>query len=137
MKRRDFFGLGAGAAAALAFPSVAVAQKFDGSIDEVVIATPKLILIDTETLDRLHSLGQSKLAGVEIRPGGMVAADDVTVPLLKKNIDSHTFYSEQVDLALTPADGLVTFVRGTPLNFDANGDGVLDSIRTVVNYRCR
>jgi hypothetical protein len=63
-----------------------------------------------------------------------VAASDVNWPLQNPNVIPYSFVTSPVDVALTPRNGMITFPAGTPLNFDSNGDGIPDSIRTVVSY---
>jgi hypothetical protein len=63
----------------------------------------------------------------------------VTPVELKSELDNAgiipgTFVSDPVDVSLNCRNGVVTFLAGTPLNFDLDGDGIPDSIRTVVSY---
>ena len=39
-----------------------------------------------------------------------------------------------MDVALFPRNGMILFPAGTALNFDFDGDGIPDAIRTVVSY---
>jgi hypothetical protein len=63
----------------------------------------------------------------------LVTPIDVKAELKKPNIISNTFTST-VDVALNPVNGVITFVAGTPLNFDLTGSGTPNAIRTIVNY---
>jgi hypothetical protein len=84
------------------------------SIDEVVIAGP--------------------IAGV-VGPGGcLVTPVDVKTELNNAGISAGSFVSDPVDVELIPRNGVVIFLAGTELNLDADGDGIPDSIRTVVSY---
>lgn len=66
--------------------------------------------------------------------GVLVTPTDVKVELANPNIMPSSFVSNPVDVELKPRNGVVVFLAGTPLNLDADGDGVADSIRTVVSY---
>ncbi len=82
------------------------------SIDEVIIASPPSTTVS----------------------GVLVSSIDYSANLENPNITASSFMSNPVDVVLIPRNGVVTFVAGTPLNFDLDGDGVADSIRTVVSY---
>jgi hypothetical protein len=82
------------------------------SIDEVVIARAPAIL----------------------QNGKYVTPIDVLKELKNPNIIPSSFLTAPVDVALIPRNGVVIFPVGTELNFDSDGDGIPDSIRTVVNY---
>ena len=67
-------------------------------------------------------------------PGGTIVTPvDVKAELRKANIVSNSFNST-VNVVLNPINGVVTFVAGTPLNFDLMGTGTPNAIRTIVNY---
>lgn len=67
-------------------------------------------------------------------PGGVpVTPIDIKAELKKPNILRQSFTST-VDVVLNPINGVITFVAGTPLNFDLNGTGSPNAIRTIVNY---
>lgn len=83
------------------------------SIDEVVIAN-NLAVVDSG--------------------GRLVTAVDSRWNLLNPNILPSSFITSPVDVELNPRNGMIIFPAGTALNFDYDGDGVLDSIRTVVSY---
>jgi hypothetical protein len=83
------------------------------SIDEVVIAGP--------------------IMGVESN-GRLVTPVDVKTELKNAGILPSSFLSDPIDCELIPRNGVIKFLAGTPLNFDLDGDGIPDSIRTVVNY---
>lgn len=71
--------------------------------------------------------------GIPNGSGQLVTPIDILATLKKPSIIPSSFFSE-VNVALNSNNGIITFVAGTPLNFDMDGDGVVDSIRTVVNY---
>jgi hypothetical protein len=58
---------------------------------------------------------------------------DVKVELKKPNIVKSSFTST-VNVVLNPTNGVITFVAGTPLNFDLLGTGTPNALRTIVNY---
>jgi len=66
-------------------------------------------------------------------PGGLVTPVDIKTELKKANIIASSFNST-VDVVLNANNGVITFVAGTPLNFDLMGTGSPNAIRTIVNY---
>lgn len=67
-------------------------------------------------------------------PGGqLVTPIDIKAELRKPNIISTSFNST-VNVVLNPNNGVVTFLAGTPLNFDLSGTGQPNAIRAIVNY---
>jgi len=68
-------------------------------------------------------------------PGGsLITSVDIKTELVNPNVVESSFISNPVDVVLIPRNGVITFLAGTTLNFDADGDGLADSIRTVVSY---
>jgi hypothetical protein len=66
--------------------------------------------------------------------GGIpVSPADIKAELKYPNIKPNSFLST-IDVLLNPNNGVITFLKGTPLNFDLTGGGVPDALRTVVNY---
>lgn len=63
-----------------------------------------------------------------------VSQYETKVELINPNVDPDSFVSLYVDCALSPRNGVVTFPAGTPVNFDLNGSGEFNAIRTVVRY---
>jgi hypothetical protein len=63
----------------------------------------------------------------------IVTPVDIKAELRRPNIVPASFTST-VNVLLNPVNGLITFVAGTQLNFDAAGLGTPNAIRTVVNY---
>src|ERR1700748_458624 len=86
---------------------------YTAAVDEVVIAGP--------------------IAGV-MAGGKLVTPNDVKVEFANAYIRPSSFISNPVDCELIATNGVINFLSGTPLNFDLDGDGIQDSIRTVVNY---
>lgn len=68
-----------------------------------------------------------------ISGGTIVTPIDIKAELKKANIVPASFTST-VNVALNPINGVVTFVAGTPLNFDLTGTGTPNAIRSIVNY---
>ena len=67
-------------------------------------------------------------------PGGqLVTPIDIKAELRKPNIISTSFNST-VNVVLNPNNGVITFLAGTPLNFDLSGTGQPNAIRAIVNY---
>lgn len=63
----------------------------------------------------------------------LVTSSDIMYCLNKANIIASSFTST-VSVALNAINGVITFVAGTPLNFDLSGTGTPNAIRTIVNY---
>lgn len=63
----------------------------------------------------------------------LVTPVDIKAELRKPNVLSSSFTST-VDVYLNPVNGVITFLAGTPLNFDLMGTGQPNAIRTIVNY---
>lgn len=65
----------------------------------------------------------------------------VSVIDIKKELDNphiiSSSFSSTIDVVLNSKNGIVTFLAGTPLNFDMTGSGTPDAIRAVVNYTYR
>lgn len=66
--------------------------------------------------------------------GQLVTPVDVKWELRNPNVIPSSFITSPVDVALIPRNGMIVFPAGTPLNFDLDGDGTPDSIRTIVSY---
>jgi len=69
-----------------------------------------------------------------VQNGVLVTPVDVKAELKKPNIIPSSFISLNVDVVLNPTNGVITFLAGTPLNFDLMGTGSPNAIRTIVNY---
>lgn len=63
----------------------------------------------------------------------LVTPVDIKAELKHAYIDPNSFIST-VDVELIPTNGVITFLAGTPLNFDLTGSGTPNAIRTVSNY---
>jgi len=63
----------------------------------------------------------------------LVTPIDIKAELKKPNIIKYSF-NTTVDAILNPVNGIITFIAGTPLNFDLSGTGTPNAIRTIVNY---
>ena len=71
--------------------------------------------------------------GVNNNSGQLVTPIDIKCELKKPNVVPNSFVST-VNVALNPVNGVITFIAGTPLNFDLVGSGTPNAIRAVVNY---
>lgn len=71
--------------------------------------------------------------GVTNSSGQLVTPVDIKAELKKPNIVANSFNST-VNVVLNPINGIITFLAGTPLNFDLTGTGSPNAIRTIVNY---
>ena len=65
--------------------------------------------------------------------GQFLSVMEVMAPI-HPNVVRSSFTADIPGLILNDENGLVIAPAGTPLNYDSDGDNVLDSIRTVVNY---
>ena len=73
-------------------------------------------------------------AASAIGPGNiLVTPVDIKAELRKANVIRDSF-SSTVNVVLNPVNGIITFVAGTPLNFDLTGTGSPNAIKTIVNY---
>lgn len=67
-------------------------------------------------------------------PGGsLVTPVDIKAELLNPHIRQNSFNST-VNVVLNAKNGIVTFLAGTELNYDAIGSGTPNAIRAIVNY---
>jgi hypothetical protein len=107
-------GLSDGSAPIGIIDDVKTRAFFAPVVDEVVIAGP--------------------IAGVMSQGGYLVTPNDVKVELVNAYIQPGSFMSNPVDCELKATNGVLVMLTGTPLNFDLDGDGIPDSIRTVVSY---
>lgn len=71
--------------------------------------------------------------GVDNGHGTLITPIDIKAELRKPNIVS-TSFSSSISVTLNPVNGVITFIAGTPLNFDLSGTGTPNAIRTIVNY---
>lgn len=64
----------------------------------------------------------------------LITAVDTMATLQFANIVRSSFTADIEGLVLNEVNGVITVTAGTPLNYDSDNDGILDSVRTVVNY---
>ena len=84
------------------------------SVDEIVIASGVISIDDGN--------------------GTLIAAGDTRIEMDNPNVVSSSFTTSPVDVELKARNGVIIFPAGTPLNYDEDGDGIPDAIRTVVSY---
>lgn len=65
--------------------------------------------------------------------GKYISVMDIKSELRNANIMESSFVSN-IRVILKPTNGVITFPAGTELNFDLDGDGIVDSIRAIVSY---
>ncbi len=63
----------------------------------------------------------------------LVTPYDIKAELKYPNVVTNSFIST-VEVLLNSNNGVITFLKGTPLNFDLVGSGVPNAVRTIVNY---
>lgn len=64
----------------------------------------------------------------------LVTAVDTKEELRFSNVVRSSFVADIEGIVLNEVNGVVTVSAGTPLNFDSDNDGVLDSVRIIVSY---
>lgn len=96
-----------------------------GIIDDIKIRAFTEPAIDEAVIARVPAIQQG---------GQLVSAYDVMKNLKNSNVIASSFTTSPVDVELIPVNGVIIFPAGTVLNFDDDGDGIPDSIRTVVSY---
>lgn len=85
------------------------------SVDETVIAAvPEQVIVESH--------------------GRRFTEIDIPVTLENSNVLATSFITSPLKVHLRPLNGVIVFPAGTELNFDADGDMVPDSLRTVVSY---
>lgn len=75
------------------------------------------------------------LVGV-LGPDGytLIAAQNTEKRLRFSNIVRSSFVADVEGLILHDVNGVIEVQQNTPLNFDRDGDGIKDSLRTIVSY---
>ena len=104
----------------------------DGTVPLGIIDDVKTNSFSAPAVDEIVIAGP--IAGVTGPGGDLVAPNDVKIELENAGIMASSFTSDPKDVELIPRNGVIVFLAGTVLNFDADGDGIPDSIRTRVNY---
>lgn len=66
--------------------------------------------------------------------GRYVSTTSAKQELLNPNVVPSSFVADYENLILNPVNGILTAPAGSVLNYDLDGDGKPDSIRTIVNY---
>jgi len=69
-----------------------------------------------------------------LQGGQYITPVDIRWELNNPNIIPSSFMTSPVNVALIPRNGMIVFPAGTVLNYDSDGDGIPDSIRTIVSY---
>jgi len=111
-------------------------QVFCGVSDGI---TPIGIIDDVKTnAFTTTAINEVVIAGPVVGVPGpnniLVIPQDIKAELENPNVIISSFTSYPVDAELIPRNGVIVFLAGTALNFDADGDGIPDSIRTTVSY---
>lgn len=104
--------------------------------------TAPLGIIDDIKKNSFHAVSIDEIVIVPV-PSSVIAANGnklvttlaIKVELLNPNITENSFVSRTLPVVLTARNGVVTFLSGSELNHDADGDGIPDSLRTVVSYQ--
>lgn len=107
----------------------------DGSAPIGIIDDIKTNAFTANSIDEVIIVGP--IPGVAGPGGSLVTPFDVKAELERAYVMPSSFVSDPVDVELIPTNGVVRFLAGTELNFDLDGDGIADSIRTVVSYTYR
>ena len=72
--------------------------------------------------------------GISDGNGHYTSAIEVMKTLRFANIVRSSFVADIEGLILNDTNGVIIVPAGTQLNYDSDGDGIVDSIRTIVNY---
>ncbi len=75
-----------------------------------------------------------RAVGVQDAYGNYVTVVDAKQELNNSQIVASSFVSDYENLILNPINGILTVPAGSRLNFDLDGDGKPDSIKTIVSY---
>lgn len=74
------------------------------------------------------------IQGVVGPNGTLVTPVDIKVELDNAGVVANSFVSDPLDVSLNIKNGVITFIAGTELNCDLDGDGIPDSLKTTVSY---
>ncbi len=74
------------------------------------------------------------VVGVSDGNGGYISASEAMQTLQFSNIVRSSFVSNVENITLVETNGVLVAPAGTPLNYDKDGDDILDTIRVVVSY---
>lgn len=66
--------------------------------------------------------------------GKLITTIDIKTELANPNVIENSFVSRTLPVVLTARNGVIAFLKNSELNHDADGDGIPDSLRTVVSY---
>lgn len=75
-----------------------------------------------------------KCTGILDAYGRWISTTDAKQELLNAGVVASSFVADYEDLVLNPINGVLMAPAGSILNFDSDGDGKPDSIRTIVDY---
>ena len=105
----------------------------DGTAPLGIIDDIKKNAFSSNSIDEIVIINVAAIATVGPN-STLITSVDIVKELENPNITASSFISNPVDVELIPRNGVVRFIAGTELNYDADGDGIPDSIRTVVSY---
>jgi hypothetical protein len=76
------------------------------------------------------------IRGVDVQSDGynFYTGKDAKQELANAGLMPASFVADYEGLVLNPINGIVTLPAGSKLNWDENGDGLEDSVKTIVNY---
>jgi hypothetical protein len=78
-----------------------------------------------------------KCTGILDAYGKWISTTDAKQELMNANVIASSFVTDYENLILNPVNGVLTAPAGSVLNFDLDGDGKPDSIKTIVDYMYR
>lgn len=89
------------------------------------------------TKNQIDEVVEISVDNITIDPAGdQVNVTDSFGFLQYSNLLENSFTST-ISVILNPINGVIIVPAGTPLNYDANGDGIPDSFKVIVNYTYR
>lgn len=111
----------------------AVCGVSDGTAPIGIIDDIKKNAFHSTSIDEVVIVSAAAVA-TQNQVGDFETTVNIKAELDHPNVLRSSFISNPVKVSLIERNGVVEFPAGTVLNFDADGDGIPDSIRTVVSY---
>lgn len=110
-----------------------VAGVSDGTAPLGIIDEIKTRAFTAPSIDEVVIANVPEIARVT-QGSRIITSIDIQRNLQNPNIIHSSFTSNPLDVDLNARNGVLVFPAGTELNFDLDGDGIPDAIRTVVSY---
>jgi hypothetical protein len=108
-----------------------VAGLSDGTAPLGIIDDARSTAFTRPSIDEIVVI---KCTGILDAYGKWISTTEAKQELLNADIVPSSFVADYENLILNPVNGILTAPAGSELNFDLDGDGKPDSIKTIVNY---